>query len=306
MACEMKVGGQFPGHVVVRFAAAFGKILRSEQIDSVVAIRLIETNDVGPRGIISFFEVIGILRAADFDVLRDEPCRPFAPREWDRPDPAGMIKRRAPGRALCARSPSLFYRNCGAFLWRCARRSRARRAIQFPDNSDCRATTTHIARTAEEWAIPFAGEVRLEVAAHRFSAAVAKGFVAAADAVVVHGHGIEIKMAEGFAEIPGGDAGHAHGGHGLYFVKTHFQKFGVGDGIDVGVVRAGAVPGHQEGHAFVQVMDDGGMPFVKHAVDGFGGFVSLLMGVAIDVHEGVFGPVRRRHAGKRGAIGFAF
>ena len=50
-------------------------------------------------------------------------------------------------------------------------------------------------------------------------------------------------MAEGFAEIPGGYAGHAHGGHGLDFVKTHFEKFGVGDGIDIRVVGAGAVPG---------------------------------------------------------------
>ena len=113
-------------------------------------------------------------------------------------------------------------------------------------------------------------------------------------------------MAEGFAEIPGGDAGHAHGGHGLDFVKTHLEKFGVGDGIDIGVVGAGAVPGQQKGDAFVKVMDHGGMPFVKHAVNGFGGFVSLLVSVTIDVHVSVFGPVRGRHARECGAIGFAF
>ena len=113
-------------------------------------------------------------------------------------------------------------------------------------------------------------------------------------------------MAEGFAEIPGGDAGHAHGGHGLDFVKTQFEKLGVGDGIDIGVVGAGAVPGYQKGHAFVKIMDHRGMPFVKHAVNGFGGFVSLLVSVAIDVHESILGPVRGRHARESGAIGFAF
>jgi len=38
------------------------------------------------------------------------------------------------------------------------------------------------------------------------------------------------------------------------------------------------------------------MPLVKHAVDCFGRLVSLLMGIAIDIDEGVFGPVRRRLA----------
>ena len=45
---------------------------------------------------------------------------------------------------------------------------------------------------------------------------------------------------------------------------------------------------------------------MKHFVDGFGGLVGLLVGVAIDVDEGVFRPVGRRLARKRGAIGFSF
>jgi len=45
------------------------------------------------------------------------------------------------------------------------------------------------------------------------------------------------------------------------------------------------------------------MPFVKHAVNGPSGFVSLLMGVAIYIDEGVFGPVRRRLAGGGSPIG---
>ena len=90
------------------------------------------------------------------------------------------------------------------------------------------------------------------------------------------------------------------------FVEAHREEFGVGDGIDVGVVGAGAVPGHHERRAFVQVVDDGGMPLVEHAVHGFGGFVGLLVGVAVDVDEGVLRPVGRRLAGERVAVGFAF
>ncbi len=74
----------------------------------------------------------------------------------------------------------------------------------------------------------------------------------------------------------------------LHFVKTHFQEFAVGNRIDVGVVRAGAVPGHQERRTFVQIVHHRGMPLVKHAVDGFGGLMRLLVRVAIDIHKGVF------------------
>ena len=60
---EMEVRGQFPGDIVVRLAVALGEILRREQIDGVIAIRLIETDDVSARGIISLFESDRILRA---------------------------------------------------------------------------------------------------------------------------------------------------------------------------------------------------------------------------------------------------
>ena len=56
----------------------------------------------------------------------------------------------------------------------------------------------------------------------------------------------------------------------------------------------------------MQIVDDRGVPLVEHAVNGFGGFVSLLVGVAVDVDEGVLRPVRGRLAGKRVAVGFAF
>ena len=87
------------------------------------------------------------------------------------------------------------------------------------------------------------------------------------------------------------------------FMKAELEEFRIGDGIDVWVVRPGTVPGHHEGRAFVKIVDNGGMPFVKHAVNGLGGFVSLLMGVTIYVDEGVFGPVRRRLARQSGPIG---
>jgi hypothetical protein len=59
----MKIGGEFPGNVIVRRLAVFGVVLRCEQIDGVVAIGLIETNDISTRGIISIFESNGILCA---------------------------------------------------------------------------------------------------------------------------------------------------------------------------------------------------------------------------------------------------
>ena len=38
--------GQFPGNVVIRFTASFRKILRSEQIDGVIPVWLVEPNNV--------------------------------------------------------------------------------------------------------------------------------------------------------------------------------------------------------------------------------------------------------------------
>ena len=54
---QVIVRGQFPGNVVIRLTASFGKILRSEQIDGVIAVWLVEPNDVSAGGIIPFFEI---------------------------------------------------------------------------------------------------------------------------------------------------------------------------------------------------------------------------------------------------------
>ena len=123
---------------------------------------------------------------------------------------------------------------------------------------------------------------------------------------MIHGDRIQVEVGEGLAEVPCGDAGHAHGRQSLDFVKAQLQKLGVSDGIDVRVVGAGAVPGHQEGFAFVQIVHDRGMPLVKHAVHGLGGLVGLLVSVTIDIDEGVLRPVGRRLPGQGGAVGFAF
>ena len=55
----------------------------------------------------------------------------------------------------------------------------------------------------------------------------------------------------------------------------------------------------------MKIVNHGGMPFVEHAVDRFGGFLSLLVRVAIDVHENVFAPVGRGLPRERVAIRFA-
>ena len=71
------------------------------------------------------------------------------------------------------------------------------------------------------------------------------------------------------------------------------------------VVGAGAVPGHQQRDRFVQVVHDGGVPLVEHAVHRLRGLVRLLVGVAVDVDERVLRPVRRRLARQGAVVGLA-
>ena len=141
--------------------------------------------------------------------------------------------------------------------------------------------------------------------AQRLGGAVAEGLVAAADGIVVHGQRVQIELGEGLAEIPGPHPGHAEAGHGLHFVKAQFQHFVEGDRIDVGVVRAGAVPGHEQRDALMQVMNHRRMPVEEHPCHGLRGFERQLVRVAVAVHEGVFRPVGRRTAGQRGRIRLA-
>jgi hypothetical protein len=110
-------------------------------------------------------------------------------------------------------------------------------------------------------------------------------------------------MRKCFPKIPRRNSGHAHRGHGLHLVKAERQKLAVGDGINVGVVRAGSVPRHHQRHAFVQIVNNRRVPLVKHAMHGLGGFVCLLVSVTIDVDERILRPVGRRLARERVAVG---
>ncbi len=65
----MVVRRKLPGHVIVRRFSIFRIMLRRQQIHCVVAIRLIETHDVGSSRKASFLDLNRRLRACDFDVL---------------------------------------------------------------------------------------------------------------------------------------------------------------------------------------------------------------------------------------------
>ena len=112
-------------------------------------------------------------------------------------------------------------------------------------------------------------------------------------------------MAEGLAELPGPHPGQAQGGQRAHLVEAQLEELAVGDGVDVRVVGAGAVPGEQEGNGLVQVVHDRRVVLVEHAVHGPGGLVHLLVGVAVDVHERVLRPVGRRLSGQAVEVGLA-
>ena len=134
---------------------------------------------------------------------------------------------------------------------------------------------------------------------------VAEGFVAAADRVVVHRDRIEVVVAERLAELPGPDARHPHAGHRRHLVQAHLEEFVRDDRIEVRVVRARAVPGLQQRDAFVQVVDDGRVIAEEHPVHGARERFGLLMRVAIGVHEHVLAPVGRRLPRQGGIVGLA-
>ena len=122
---------------------------------------------------------------------------------------------------------------------------------------------------------------------------------------MIHRHRFEIKLREGLAEIPGPDAGHAEAGHGLHFVEAQLEHLFEGQRVDVGVVGAGAVPGHEQRLGLVQVMHHGRVPVEEHARHRLGRLVRELVRVAITVDEGVPRPVGRRDAWQGGLVGLA-
>ena len=89
------------------------------------------------------------------------------------------------------------------------------------------------------------------------------------------------------AEVPGPHPGHTETGERLHFVEAELEPLGVGERIDMAVERVGAVPGQEQRHALVQVVDHLRMPGEEHAEYRLGGLVDLLVRVAIDVDERV-------------------
>ncbi len=162
-------------------------------------------------------------------------------------------------------------------------------------------------------AIPLAGEVVFLLAAslaqrarERLGRGVPVGLVAAADGVVVHGHRVQVVLAEPLAEVPGPHTGHPHRRHRRHLVEAHLEELAGDDGVEVRVVGAGAVPRLEQGDRLVEVVDHRRVVLVEHVVDGTRHAESLLVGVAVDVDVHVLVPVRRRLAGQRLVVGLPF
>ena len=113
-------------------------------------------------------------------------------------------------------------------------------------------------------------------------------------------------MAIALAEIPGPHPRHAQPGHPRHLVKAHLEELAGDDGVQVGVVGAGSVPGLEEGEGLVQIVNDRRVIVPEHAVDGLRQLLGLLVGVAVGVHEDVSPPVGWRLAGQAVVVGLAF
>src|SRR6266513_207195 len=111
----------------------------------------------------------------------------------------------------------------------------------------------------------------------RFRGAVAEGLVAAAVGVVVGRDRIQVQMREVIAEVPGPYTRHPERGQCLNFMEAQLEAFSVSERIDIVVDRPGAIPGHQQRHALVQIVDHLRMPLTEHAEHRLGGLVNLLV-----------------------------
>ncbi|HEV1286609.1 MAG TPA: hypothetical protein VNU44_14915, partial [Bryobacteraceae bacterium] len=68
----MEIRGKLPRDIIVGFAFVFWKNLRREEIDGVIAIGLIEADNVGACWEVALFKSDGVLGAGNFDALRKE------------------------------------------------------------------------------------------------------------------------------------------------------------------------------------------------------------------------------------------
>ena len=106
-------------------------------------------------------------------------------------------------------------------------------------------------------------------------------------------------QAEVLAEVPGPHSGHPHRRQRRDLVQAHLHELAGDDRIEVRVVRAGAVPGLQQGYRLVQVVHHGRVVVEEHGVHGPRHRERLLVRVAVDVHVDVAVPVGRGHARQR-------
>ncbi len=146
-------------------------------------------------------------------------------------------------------------------------------------------------------AIPFAaglrggeGQVGIDVGA------VALDFVEAAEGVVGDGDPEEVVGDPAIVEAVGEDAGNAALGHLHDFGLSEQPPFVDGDGVERGVVGAGAGGDVEVGLRLVQIVQDGGVPFEHALGEVLGDLQILAHAVAIVVVLHVLAPVHQRQA----------
>ena len=133
-----------------------------------------------------------------------------------------------------------------------------------------------------------------EDALFRVCAAVAEGFIEAADAVVHGGEEHEVAGAPGVEVAVGEDAGHVERLHLGHVVPAHFGPLLREDGIDPGVVGAvadGVVV--EERHRFMQVVQHLRMPADVGVEDVASQVEGHAHGVAVVVMRDVMAPVEQ-------------
>src|ERR1700730_12311167 len=69
---QMVMSGKFPRDIIIGRFSVLRVVLRGEQIDSVVAVGLIEANHVGSSRKVAFLELNGTPRPVNFDLLAQE------------------------------------------------------------------------------------------------------------------------------------------------------------------------------------------------------------------------------------------
>ena len=71
---QVIMSGKLPGNIIIWLAAIFRVVLWREQVHRIVAIGLVEPDDVSASGIRAIFQGKGRLRAAHLNVLAHEPA----------------------------------------------------------------------------------------------------------------------------------------------------------------------------------------------------------------------------------------